>query len=75
MLNIGKVGQQWLNNIGIYTVADLREVGVAEAFIKIRLHEPRANMNFLYSLWGALENVKWDEIPQTVKDELKRAVE
>jgi DNA transformation protein len=75
LLNIGKVSQQWLNNIGIYTTEDLREVGVAQAYIKIRLREPKASLNLLYGLWGALENVKWTEIPQSIKDELKRAVE
>jgi DNA transformation protein len=73
--NLGETSRKWLNDIGIFTEEDLRKTGAVQAYLKIKLREPRASLNLLWSLWGALENIPWNRIPPEVKEKLKNQVE
>jgi hypothetical protein len=53
----------------------LVELGVVQAYIRLKFRETRATLNLLYALWGAVEGVKFNEIPQNVRESLRQEVE
>jgi DNA transformation protein and related proteins len=72
--NIGAVSAKWLSEIGVNNHTELGEMGAIQAFLRIKFREPKATLNLLYALWGAIENVSFNEIPASVRSELKREV-
>ncbi|MFC3151906.1 TfoX/Sxy family protein [Litoribrevibacter euphylliae] len=68
---LGPKSEQWLNEIGIFTEAELRELGAVATFMKLR-HEcsVQPSLNFLYAMVGALENVSWTKIAREEKGRL-----
>lgn len=72
--NIGTTIEKYLNEIGIFTLADLAEITSAEAFKRIRKNYPEKTFPvcyYLYSLEGALLNLHWNDIPSELKEKLK----
>ena len=72
--NLGRISQGWLNAIGIYNEAQLREIGVVEAYQRIKVREPGASLNLLYAMWAALEGLHWTQVPPEVKEQLRGQV-
>lgn len=73
--NIGPTIEKRLNEIGIYTRADLEHVGPAKACQWIRRHYPDRTIPvcyYLYALQGALMDLHWDDLPNKIKEQLKR---
>src|SRR5262245_6468555 len=73
--NIGNAIEHYLNEIGIFTKAELMSVGPAEAFKQIQSLNRGKLINtsyYLYSLEGALLNLKWKDIPEKLKYHLKK---
>lgn len=71
--NIGPTIEKRLNEIGIYTRADLERIGPAQAYRWICRNYPDQTMPvcyYLYSLQGALMDVHWDQVPKNIKDQL-----
>lgn len=75
--NIGATIEKYLNEIGIFTLADLAETTSVKAFIKIREQHPEKTIvyYYLYSLEGALLNLHWNDIPSEFKKELKDKIQ
>lgn len=69
--NISKVIEGKLNEAGIFTKAQLIEEGSHVAFIQIRLRDPDACINMLYAIEGAIENIRWHNMTDAKKSELK----
>ena len=69
--NVGKVLEKNLNEIGIFTEKQLREIGSQEAFIRIRMIDPGACLHMLYGLQGAIDGIKDSLLPESTKRELK----
>jgi DNA transformation protein len=69
--NIGKVLEQYLNEIGIHTVRELHQIGAKEAFIRIKMIDPGACLHMLYGLQGAIDGIKDSLLPDDVKNDLK----
>lgn len=75
--NIGATIEKCLNEIGIFTLADLAEMTSVEAFKRIREHYPEKTIPvcyYLYSLEGALLDLHWNDIPSGLKEELKARI-
>lgn len=75
--NIGSTIEKRLNEIGIFTLADLAEVTPVRAYQKICEHFPNQTIPVcynLYSLQGALMDVHWNELPEDLKKELLQQV-
>lgn len=75
--NIGATIEKYLNEIGIFTLADLAETTPVEAFKKIRANYPEKTIPvcyYLYSLEGALLDLHWNDIPPELKKELKAKI-
>lgn len=76
--NIGATIEKYLNEIGVFTLADLAEITPVEAFKRIRKNYPEKTIPvcyYLYSLEGALLNLHWNDIPSKLKEELKDKIE
>jgi len=66
--NVGKVLEKNLNEVGIYTAEQLREIGSKEAFIRI---DPGACLHMLYGLQGAIDGIRDSVLPESTRNELK----
>jgi DNA transformation protein len=69
--NVGKVLEKNLNEIGIFTEEQLKEIGSKEAFARIRLLDPGACLHMLYGLQGAIEGIKDTFLAESTRQELK----
>ena len=69
---LGPKSMLCLNEIGIYTRADLEKLGPIPTFVKLKAEckTMQPSLNFLYALVGALENVHWKDIAKTEKTRL-----
>lgn len=56
--NIGKVFEKPLNEVGIYTIEDLKQIGSQEAWLKIKQRDPSACLHQLMALEGAIQGIK-----------------
>lgn len=69
--NIGKEVEKQLNEAGVTTYDELKEIGEEEAWLKIQKIDESACINRLYALEGAIEGVKKTLLPDERKAELK----
>lgn len=71
VVNIGKVLEEQLNEVEIYSVMELKEIGAKQAWLRIQTKDPSACLLRLQALEGAIEGVKKTELSQEVKNDLK----
>ena len=69
--NIGKVVEEQLNDVGINTVDDLINIGSKEAWLKIKEIDGSACLNRLMALEGAIQNIRWHDLSDNDKKNLK----
>lgn len=69
--NIGKVVEEQLNAVGIYTNEELKAVGAEKAWLKIQGIDDSACIHRLYALEGAIQGMKKSPLPEERKTELK----
>ncbi|MDP4132894.1 MAG: TfoX/Sxy family protein [Bacillota bacterium] len=69
--NIGKEALKQLNEVGITTFEQLKEIGSKEAWIRVLEIDSSACINRLYGFEGAIRGVKKTMLPSDVKTELK----
>lgn len=69
--NIGEVVEDQLNQVGITTYEQLKEIGSKEAWLKIKSIDVSACIHRLYAIEGAIEGVKKSQLPAVKKAELK----
>lgn len=69
--NIAKKLEAQLNEVGITTVEQLKEVGSREAWLRILKKDPSACIMRLSSLEGALQGVRWHDLDDDTKNSLK----
>ena len=69
--NIGKVVEKQLNEVGISTVDELINIGSKEAWLKIKEIDESACINRLMALEGAIQNVRWHDLSETDKKNLR----
>ena len=69
--NIGKVVEKQLNEVGINTVDDLINIGSKEAWLKIKKIDESACINRLMALKGAIQNIRWHNLSDDDKENLK----
>nr|WP_321000901.1 TfoX/Sxy family protein [Blautia coccoides] len=69
--NIGAVVEEQLNQVGINTYDQLKEMGSRQAWIKIKAIDDSACINRLYGLEGAVQGIKKSQLSSEVKAELK----
>lgn len=69
-INIGKDTESKLNQVGIDSFEKLKELGSEQAFLRLQAFDPGACLNLLYGLEGAIEDIKWNELPPEKKQYL-----
>ena len=69
--NIGKVLEKQLNDVGINTSDDLINLGSKEAWLKIKEIDDSACLNRLMALEGAIQNIRWHNLSEEDKDNLR----
>lgn len=69
--NIGKTVEEQLHQAGIETTKQLRETGSREAWLKIKANDPSACYNRLCALEGAIQGIRWHDLPEDDKRSLK----
>ena len=72
--NLGKVCERWLNGIGVYTRDELREMGAVNAYRLLVLRGYNPTLNLVWGIEGALRDVHWMELPEEVKEALRREI-
>lgn len=73
--NLGPKSAEWLTAAGIHDPATLRRLGAIVAFRRVQRVQPRASLNLLYALVGALEDVHWTEVRRKQRLSLALALE
>ncbi len=69
--NIGKEVERQLNDVGIYTYEELKEIGTEQAWLKIQERDASACIHRLLALEGAICGVKKTLLSEERKAELK----
>ena len=69
--NIGKVLEEQLNQAGITTYEELKEIGSRQAWLKIKAMDDTACLHRLDSLEGAILGIKKAELTTETKQDLK----
>jgi DNA transformation protein and related proteins len=71
-INIGKDTESKLLQVGIDSIEKLISIGSEQAFIRLKTLDPGACLSLLYGLQGAVDNIKWNELPEEKKQELQQ---
>ena len=69
--NISKVIEKKLNDAEIFTEAQLIEHGSQDAFTRIWLKDRDACLNMLCAIEGAIQGIRWHNLSDEKKAELK----
>lgn len=73
MQNLGPKSRQWLAEIGIYTIRDLRSAGSTTTYKLLKERYPKkVSLNLLWGLEAAIRDVDWRELTETDKEELRQ---
>ena len=69
--NIGKKLEEQLNEVGIYTFEELKKAGSKQVWLDIKAIDSSACYNRLCALEGALQGIRWHNLSEEIKCELK----
>ncbi|MDR0839949.1 MAG: TfoX/Sxy family protein [Christensenellaceae bacterium] len=69
--NISAVIEAKLMEAGISTQQELFDAGSKEAFMRIRLKDTTACLNMLCAIEGAIQGIRWHDLPDIVKSDLR----
>ncbi len=75
--NIGLTIEKHLNAIGINYLEDLKRLTPAKAYKKICKSNPGKTFPvcyYLYSLQGAIMDLHWNDLPEEIKQNLKKHI-
>lgn len=70
--NIGKTVEEKLMQVGITTEEELKTAGSENAFLRIRAIDDTACYNMLCGLEGAVQGIRWHDLPKERKEALKQ---
>jgi hypothetical protein len=73
--NLGPASARMLAEAGITSLAALRKLGAVRAWQRVRARHPRASLNLLWALEGALTSRDWQAIARTERTRLLLALE
>jgi DNA transformation protein len=73
--NIGPKSQEWLNQLGIFTLQDLHNYGAVQAYMSIcSFMGKKISIVLLYALQGAVDGRHWASYTQKEKQMMKAQV-
>lgn len=69
--NIGPEMERQLNSVNVFTYEDLKIKGSKKVWLDIQKIDSSACLNRLYGLEGAIRGIRWHNLPNEVKEDLK----
>lgn len=63
--------QSKLEKCDIRSIEELKKIGSRTAFSKLLLIDNSASLNTLYALEGAIRGVRWHQLDNNIKNDLK----
>lgn len=72
MQNIGTEMEKKLESIGICSAEELIQTGSKEAFVRLKMRFSNVCLVHLYTLQGAIDNIAYNQLPDEIKQDLKR---
>ena len=75
MRNIGQRSRRWLEEAGISSLRELRQIGSVEAYLRVKRMQPGGSLNLLWALEGVLLECDWRSLTADQKQELRERVE
>lgn len=69
--NIGKTLADRIIQAGITTPDEIKRLGAKEVFVRVKSVYPDACINHLYAIEGAVQNIRWHNLSEERKKELK----
>lgn len=73
--SLGPKSQEMLARAGITTIAQLRDLGPVEAFVRTKRVVPGVSLNLLWALESALSGEPWQEVARLHRTSLLLAVD
>jgi DNA transformation protein len=70
--NVGKELSAKLREIGISSSDELRQTGTEQIFIRLKVVDPEACFCKLCAIEGAVQGIRWHNLPPERKNELKQ---
>jgi DNA transformation protein len=70
--NIGKEMVKKLNEVGIRTPKELKAIGAEQAFLRLKALDSGACFSMLCGIEGAIQGIRWHNLPAERKQELKQ---
>lgn len=67
---LGPKSSQWLHAVGITSVAELAELGIFTAYLRLEAAGFKPGLNMLYAMYGALHELPWQQVARVHKSEL-----
>ena len=71
MPNIGKALAERMTNADIQSAYALIKMGAKTAFLRVKTVYPDACINHLYAIEGAIQGIRWHNLPDHTKKDLK----
>lgn len=76
MKNLGPKSSEWLASVGVHNLDDVARLGVVETYKRVKAAYPeKVTLNMLWGLQAALLDIPWNELPDDIKEDLRRQVE
>ena len=72
---LGPRSAEMLRAAGIGSLAALRRLGAVAAYAQVRRADPRASLNLLWALEGALSGLPWQQVAREHRTSLLLALE
>jgi DNA transformation protein len=72
--NLGPASRRRLSAVGIETLADLRALGVVDAYKLLEAHGYNVSLNLAWALAGAILDCDWRKLPDEVKRDLRARI-
>ena len=73
MKKLGPKSQEWLASVGVHSLEDVARLGVVETYRRVKAAYPeKVTLNMLWGLQAALLEIPWNELPDDIKDQLRR---
>jgi len=71
----GGVSEKWLNQIGIFTIEDLEKRNPVDVYIALKKVNPKVTLNMLWGIQAKLLGLSHLELPNEIKNKLKKELE
>lgn len=75
LCNLGPQSRQWLREVGIHTIGELKRLGPILAFRQVKQHQPKASLNLLWALAAGLKGKDWRELSEASKERLRKQLQ